>query len=44
MALQAAGIKVGQDLENITAQEAVERYRNNQVKVASGPNREGHWK
>jgi predicted DNA-binding protein (UPF0251 family)/predicted Fe-Mo cluster-binding NifX family protein len=44
MALQAAGIQVGQDLENLTAQEAVERYRKNQVSVASGPNREGHWK
>lgn len=44
MALEAAGIKVGQDLENLTAGEAVERYRNNQVAVAAGPNREGHWK
>ena len=44
MALQAAGIKVGQDLENLTAREAVDRYRNNQVVVAVKPNKGGHWK
>ena len=44
MALKAAGIKVGQDLENLTAREAVNRYRNNQVAVAVEPNKEGHWK
>lgn len=44
MALQAAGIEVGQDMENMTAREAVSRYRNNQVTVAATPNREGHWK
>lgn len=37
MALQSAGIKVGQDLENMTAREAVSRYRNNQVTVADSP-------
>ena len=44
MALQAAGIEVGQDMEKMTAREAVSRYRNNQVTVAATPNREGHWK
>jgi predicted Fe-Mo cluster-binding NifX family protein len=44
MALQAAGIKVGQDLENLTAREAVSRYRNKQVTLAAKPNRAGHWK
>lgn len=43
-ALAAAGIKVGQDLENMTAREALERFHNNQVSTASKPNNEGHWK
>ena len=43
-ALQAAGIKVGQDLENLTAREAIDRYRNSQVAVAVKPNKGSHWK
>lgn len=43
-ALEAAGIKVGQDLENITAREALDRYLSRQVTLASKPNKEGHWK
>jgi predicted DNA-binding protein (UPF0251 family)/predicted Fe-Mo cluster-binding NifX family protein len=42
MALSAAGIKVGQDLENMTAREALERYRQGRVAVAEQPNRQGH--
>lgn len=43
-ALEAAGIKIGQDLENITAREALERYRRGEVTIAAQPNRRGHWK
>ena len=44
MALEAAGISVGQNLENLTAREALERYRNHQVGVATAPNKRGHGK
>jgi predicted DNA-binding protein (UPF0251 family)/predicted Fe-Mo cluster-binding NifX family protein len=43
-ALEAAGIKVGQNLENMTARQALDQYLNDQVAVASKPNKEGHWK
>ena len=42
MALQAAGIKVAQNLENITVRQAVERYNAHQVEWAAAPNRMGH--
>ena len=38
-ALKAAGVKVGQDLEGISASEALERLRLGQVELADGPNR-----
>lgn len=38
-ALNAAGIKVGQDLNGLTVQEAVERYTSGQVNFATGPNK-----
>lgn len=38
-ALDAAGIKVGQNLEGITVGEAVERYKSGQVPFADGPNK-----
>lgn len=38
-ALEAAGIKVGQNLEGITVGEAVERYKSGQVPFADGPNK-----
>jgi predicted Fe-Mo cluster-binding NifX family protein/predicted DNA-binding protein (UPF0251 family) len=38
-ALSAAGIKVGQNLENVSVREAVEKYKSGQVTVAEGPNR-----
>lgn len=38
-ALQAAGIKIGQNLENMTIRQALERYQNGQVEWATGPNR-----
>ena len=42
-ALSAAGVKVGQNLDNLTVAEALEKYKNNEVDTADGPNKEGHW-
>ena len=42
MALQAAGIRVAQDLENMTVRQAVEHYNTGQVSWAEAPNRMGH--
>lgn len=41
-ALSAVGIKVGQNLEDMTVRQAVERFKNGQVEMAEGPNREAH--
>lgn len=41
-ALAAAGIKVGQNLEGLTVRDALERFKNGQVEMATGPNRAGH--
>ena len=41
-ALQAAGITVAQNLQNLTVREAVERYTSGKVELATGPNRRGH--
>ena len=41
-ALQAAGIKVGQDLENLTVRQAIEKFTSGQVQWADNPNRMGH--
>jgi predicted Fe-Mo cluster-binding NifX family protein len=38
-ALQAAGIKIGQNLENMTVRQALERYKKGQVEWATQPNR-----
>lgn len=38
-ALAAVGIKVGQNLEQLTVREAVEKYRRGEVAVAEAPNR-----
>lgn len=38
-ALNAAGIKVGQDLEGMTVRQAVQRYLDGQVPMAAGPNK-----
>ena len=38
-ALDAAGIKVGQNLEGVTVGEALERYKPGQVPFADGPNK-----
>lgn len=41
-ALQAAGIKVAQNLEHLTVREAVERYTSGKIEMATRPNRRGH--
>jgi len=44
-ALAAAGVQVGQNLENLTVREAVERYKAGKVDIATQPNRSrGHWR
>ena len=43
-ALDAAGIKVAQDMENLTVEEAVARYKENRLNIADRPNKQGHWK
>ncbi|HHP7234021.1 MAG TPA: NifB/NifX family molybdenum-iron cluster-binding protein [Desulfobacterales bacterium] len=44
IALSAAGVRVGQNLENLTVREAVERYKAGEVEIADQPNRSrGHW-
>lgn len=40
-ALQAAGIKVGQNLGDITVRQAVEQFRQGEIVWADGPNRQG---
>lgn len=42
MALDAAGIKVAQNLENMTVRQAVERFNKGNIAWAAGPNRRGH--
>jgi predicted DNA-binding protein (UPF0251 family)/predicted Fe-Mo cluster-binding NifX family protein len=40
-ALSAAGIKIGQNLEELSVRQAVEKYKAGQVAMAGGPNRGG---
>jgi predicted DNA-binding protein (UPF0251 family)/predicted Fe-Mo cluster-binding NifX family protein len=40
-ALSAVGIRIGQNLENLTVRDAVERYKSGQVAMAAAPNRSG---
>jgi predicted Fe-Mo cluster-binding NifX family protein len=40
--LEAAKIKVAQNLERMTVRQAVERYKNGAVEWAAAPNRMGH--
>jgi predicted DNA-binding protein (UPF0251 family)/predicted Fe-Mo cluster-binding NifX family protein len=42
MALEAAGVKVAQNLENMTVRQAVERFNSGQLAWAAAPNRERH--
>ncbi len=41
-ALEAAGIRVGQNLDNMTVRKAIELFNNNAVDWAQQPNRRGH--
>lgn len=41
-ALSAAGIAIIQDIENMTVREAVARYKDGRINVASAPNSRGH--
>jgi predicted Fe-Mo cluster-binding NifX family protein len=41
-ALQAAGISIAQNLQNLTVREAIERFSSGKIEIASGPNRQGH--
>jgi len=40
--LQAAGVQIGQNMENLTVREAVERYKTGQIEIAEEPNSMGH--
>lgn len=40
-ALSAAGIAIVPNLDNLTAREAIQRYRSGQLEVADAPNRRG---
>ena len=37
-ALSAAGIAIGQGLENLTVREAIQRFRDGQIEIAGAPN------
>jgi predicted Fe-Mo cluster-binding NifX family protein len=41
-ALSAAGIRVGQNLENMTVRQAIAKFKAGQVEMATTPNRMGH--
>lgn len=41
-ALNAAGIKIGQNVDNLTIREAVKRFQDGDVPVAEAPNSRGH--
>ena len=43
-ALNAAGIAIGQDLDQMTVRAAIEQYEHGDLKMASEPNRRGHGK
>ncbi|RJP94590.1 MAG: dinitrogenase iron-molybdenum cofactor biosynthesis protein [Desulfobacteraceae bacterium] len=40
--LSAAGIKIGQDLENMTVRQAIEKFKAGDVTLAEAPNRMSH--
>jgi predicted Fe-Mo cluster-binding NifX family protein len=42
MALQAAGIRVGQNLSDLTVRQAVQRLAEGKVEWAAAPNSRGH--
>ena len=42
--LEAAGIKIGQNLESGTVRQAIEKYKAGDVDFATTSNKVGHWK
>lgn len=42
--LTGAGIEIGQNLENMTVRQAIEKYKAGEVELATTPNRMGHGK
>ena len=42
--LEAAGIKIGQNLESGTVRQAIEKFKAGDVDFATSSNKEGHWK
>jgi len=42
--LEAAGIKVGQNLESGTVRQAIEKFKAGDVDFATASNKQGHWK
>ena len=41
--LEAAGIKIGQNLDSMTVRQAIEKFKAGDVDFATSPNKEGHW-
>lgn len=41
-ALSGAGIQIGQNVENVTARQAVELFKAGKVEISSAPNSSGH--
>jgi len=41
-ALNAAGIDIGQNVDNLTIREAVQKFKDGQVPLADSPNSRGH--
>jgi predicted Fe-Mo cluster-binding NifX family protein len=42
--LEAAGIKIGQNLDNMTVRQAIEKFKTGDVDFATSSNKAGHWK
>jgi predicted Fe-Mo cluster-binding NifX family protein len=42
--LEAAGIKIGQNLESGTVRQAIEKFKADKVDFATSSNKQGHWK
>ncbi|MCD6585335.1 MAG: NifB/NifX family molybdenum-iron cluster-binding protein [Desulfobacteraceae bacterium] len=42
--LEAAGIKIGQNLDSGTVRQAIEKFKAGDVDFASSHNKTGHWK
>ena len=42
-ALTAAGVRVGQNLKDLTVRQALQKYQQGEVEYAETPNTRGHW-